>query len=141
MAYFSNTYIPSAGVIVCWERYGPEVARRLNAVMPDVKRWSDIAWVEWKLQCNNSPDEIRNIKYFLAVDVRNFFTVNFAEKVYNIHWNLELEPSQGPNGAYYPLFTDNWIKDLKPDDKDDEWGRAVLASPNVRGAAWFLISV
>ncbi|KAF2097082.1 hypothetical protein NA57DRAFT_57687 [Rhizodiscina lignyota] len=132
MSTYWNSYDTNQGLIISWFVYSPQYymqnppAGVSHPELPEIQRWSDIAWVEWKGQCDNQINTIQKIKYFLVHDIQNEYWRELAKPKY---FNPASESWAFPTWGQSTYVS-----------TDDAFGKRMLASPIGRGPAWFLIS-
>jgi len=120
-AYFKQVINPSDGIIVAYDNYSPRAAAagsaRTDAIIPDLKYWSDVAFLQWKSRASKGEE----LKYVLRYQVMNHSAsymveaINFANGDETVDW---------PGTTY---------------DGASEEGRALLGTPNGSSVAWLLI--
>lgn len=89
--------------------------------LPDLKRWSDVAYMVWAAECLKKSEPVSNLRYIFSSPVEN------AESQGNIARAMKttMKSPLWPGRKEYSM------------DRDE--GKAILASPNGRGAALLLI--
>ncbi|KAF2094142.1 hypothetical protein NA57DRAFT_80559 [Rhizodiscina lignyota] len=125
MASYVNNYNPQGGMIIQRHAVSPGGTSQsqldLMGVRPPVQVWSDITFPEWNNQAHESTLQVMNIKYFLIHAVSNDDTNDILKSI------VENPPKWGePDNKYYPMQGNKALR--------------LLASPNGRGPAWFLIN-
>lgn len=117
---YLDTLNPKDGVILADRNYSPAVMdSKAGAKLPDLQRWSDVVWLLWAMACEEEGVGVGNLKYVFRVNIINDDTNFIVSKA------LE-STSVGPwPGKEFEMDTDQ--------------GKAILATPNGRGVAWFLI--
>lgn len=127
-AIFSAVINVDAGFIVAWSSYGPRYSgARLTppmTVLPNLKAWHDIAFLMWKGEAAAAS----NLKYIFQANIANGESANVIARA------LKLD---------VPFSEDKHCPDMPWDKKkefgmDSDEGKAILASPNGRGAALLL---
>jgi hypothetical protein len=99
-----------------WEyRKTPEDRR----ILPDVRRWSDIVFVEWETQANQRGVHVGGLKYVFRHNIQNAITLDVIEYLATGH--IIAWP-----GLLFKTCTAG--------------GRALVGVPNGRGIAWLLAS-
>jgi hypothetical protein len=133
-SYYLNSYNTDSGMIISWLIYSPQYflsrapAGQPRPDLPEIQRWSDVAWIEWWNQCGGDVSKARNINYFLIHEANNRYWRQLAASEY----------LNSADGAWeFPLWNSpgNNISSMQSD-----LGKQFLASPLGRGVAWFLIS-
>lgn len=103
-----------------------------HTVMPQVRRWSDIAWVEWKYQVSrHRGTRVSDISYILVWGVQNTQT-----KVINQRINWNVQHGGRANQIAFPKWGDRNTVYIPA---SSEAGKALIGSPIGRGPSWFLI--
>jgi hypothetical protein len=87
-------------------------------ILPDVRAWSDVIFLEWETQAQASGQDIKGLKYVVRFEVANKDTVAIV--------------IQGVG----PLNTIKWPGKTIP--MSDERGQAILGTPNGVGVAYLL---
>lgn len=83
-AQYINTFNPTQGLIGAWSNYGPayHLRNEANAVLPNLRQWSDVAFLEWKNQLVLSglarwgDVEIRAPRMVLRINMMNGVTLD-----------------------------------------------------------------
>ena len=120
-----NSYNVYYGMVVVATVTSPQFSARWDenkgSVIPVVKAWSDISWVEYFNQAGGSTHTAAGIKYFLIHTVINFETREVIE---------ELQPNTpkwgDENNQYFSTATKR--------------NRALLGTPLGRGVSYFLFN-
>ncbi|KAH4817075.1 hypothetical protein HBH61_056070 [Parastagonospora nodorum] len=120
-ASFKQVINPKDGIIVAYDNYSPRAAAedsaRNDTIIPDLKHWSDIAFLQWK-SCASKGAELKYmLRYQVMNDSANYMieALNFANGDETVEW---------PGTTY---------------DGASEEGQASLGTPNGSGVAWLLI--
>lgn len=70
-AYFKQVINPKDGIIVAYDNYSPRAAAadssRTDAIISDLKHWSDVAFLQWKSRTSKGEE----LKYVLRYQVMN----------------------------------------------------------------------
>jgi hypothetical protein len=124
-AKYMNQYNAFYGMVVVVSVLSPQYSSKLDenkgSIVPVVKTWSDISWVEYWSQANTGARTPERLKYFLIHTVVNFETREVVD---------ELQPSipkWGDDGNKYFSTT------IEPN-------RAMLGTPLGRGMSYFLLN-
>jgi hypothetical protein len=95
-----------------------------NGRLPDVRRLSDILFVEWQDQAKRFNLDVKELKWVLRYDIRNDMT---RSVIYAVSWRQPKEEQS--------LL---WPGIIVPGCSDD--GKALLGTPNGVGVGWLLAS-
>lgn len=131
-SYYYNSYNADSGVIASWMIYSPEYFMQTwhnagnHPELPEIRRWSDVAWIEWVHQCGGETNKIRNIKAFILHDINSRY---WKDMVKSKHFNRRRQEWAFPT----------WDQS-QPISIASDLGSELLASPLGRGVCWFLIS-
>ena len=87
-------------------------------ILPDVKTWSDVTFVEWQSQAQASGQDIKGLKYVIRYHVVNTDTIQIIDRAAGDESHIEWP------GVTMPM--------------SDEKGQAVLGTPNGAGIAYLL---
>ncbi|KAE9992668.1 hypothetical protein EG327_008269 [Venturia inaequalis] len=141
-AQYINTFNPTQGLIGAWSNYGPAYQLRNypTAVLPSLKQWSDVAFLEWKNQLemarmtSTSDARIPAPRMILRINMMNVETLNLIDQILR-----NLPAAERPLGpAAWGVPTPPW-SDRKVFNMDTDAGKVLLGSPNGRGVAWLLL--
>ncbi|KAJ8116551.1 hypothetical protein OPT61_g2044 [Boeremia exigua] len=118
---------PKEGVIMGLNRLSPSYAAtdRIPHVpkdqLPALNQFSDVAWIGWDSVTSEEGDDIKGLRYFLAVGIVNPFTKSVIRRALDAKdWVLSPWPGH--------TFERQW-----PETK------AIIGTPNVQGFAYMLI--
>jgi hypothetical protein len=121
ISHFMQVINPEDGMIVAYDNLSPIEAYRAEHrdifTAPDLKFWSDVAFLQWKSRASDNSE----LKYVLRYNVMNTVTnfvaeaINFANDCKTLPW---------PGVSY---------------DADSEEGQALLGTPNGSSVAYMLI--
>lgn len=81
-AQYINTFNPTQGLIGAWSNYGPayQLKDEPNAIQPNLRQWSDVAFLEWKHQVEKSGGskngKLPAPKMILRINMMNAETLN-----------------------------------------------------------------
>ena len=125
-ARFLNVYNTKAGYIVAYNNFGPAFMIRKNPVkiLPDVRAWSDVTFVEWQTQAQNTNQDITQLRYVIRYQIANKETLDIIKRIVGNVRTL-----------YFPGVT---ISMTKANGKPNAKGRAILGTPNGAGVAYLL---
>jgi hypothetical protein len=120
---YESMYSSSAGYIIAVDSWSPDYELKklrkkkpgLPDVLPDVYRWSDITFIEWKTQAG---ERIKELHYVFQANIMNQESKMVIERA-----------AGGPNNLQWPG---------KVFEMASSEGRAILGSPNGRGVAFLL---
>lgn len=115
------------GIIIAPNNHSPEeeVKRHKYAPgwdgqhWPNLRRWSDVVFLEWKHQADHYHKSPKSLRYVLRNNIVNEKAQEIAER------------AVGPDGPK------EWDDAEEISTESDE-GKALLYSPNARGVAWLL---
>lgn len=136
-AVYTNVFNPRQGVLIASFNYGPqhEIAEFLelrlehpDIVPPPLKQWSDVAFIEYSTQCTAQNQDVRKIQYIFQV-------VCQSEKTREVVQTILYPDSHSSTPVEAPEWADRRVFSMDQDE-----GKAILATPNGNGVAWFLIS-
>ncbi|KAF2852926.1 hypothetical protein T440DRAFT_553262 [Plenodomus tracheiphilus IPT5] len=120
LSRFQQVIVPSQGMIIAYDNVSPtSISKKVpkpDFDLPDLKQWSDIAYLQWKLQ---APDPTK-LKYVIRYQINNAETNTIADMV-NFEQDTELQA--WPGRTY---------------DVKSQVGEALLGSPNGSGVAYLL---
>ena len=94
------------------------VRNKENKMLPDIRAWSDVVFLEWQAQAQDNGHDVQGLKYVFRYEVVNPNTVVIVEQATG-----RLRRSLWP-GLTFPM--------------SDERGRAILGTPNGAGVAYLL---
>ncbi|THV44142.1 hypothetical protein BGAL_0721g00020 [Botrytis galanthina] len=113
------------GVIVAYDSMSPyqvELSKDITSpIIPDLSRWSDIAYLQWAEVCKFHGTEVSNLNYVIRHHVTNQTTLDVIKEVLN-----ERGESLAPSGCVVSMKDSNGH------------GAALLGTPNGKGVAWIL---
>ncbi|KAM0144935.1 hypothetical protein ACHAP3_000054 [Botrytis cinerea] len=113
------------GVIVAYNSMSPYQAELLkdvkSPIIPDLSRWSDIAYLQWAEVCKSHGTEMSNLKYVIRHHVTNQITSQVIKEVLG-----KRGESLTPSGCVVSMGDGNGH------------GTALLGTPNGKGVAWLL---
>ncbi|TLD37918.1 hypothetical protein E2P81_ATG03593 [Venturia nashicola] len=141
-AQYINIFNPTQGLIGAWSNYGPAsmLKDEPNAVLPNLRQWSDVAFLEWKNQLEVAREPLTSDgrlpvpKMILRINMMNTETLNLLDQVLR-----KLPEAERPRGlSAWGVPTPDW-SGKKTFTMDSEAGKVLLGSPNGRGVAWFLL--
>src|ERR1700761_7427769 len=134
-AQFYNTYNVHDGLLCAWSNYGPayQTRKQSNPVLPNLKQWSDVVFLEWQNQAGGTGGTIPAPKNVLRISILNTDTLNLIDQVMRNLPDTERPPGQASWGVRLPPWPG------KTFSINSDAGKVLLASPNGRGTAWFLI--
>lgn len=89
--------------------------------LPDLKRWSDVAYLVWAAECQKKGKDVSSLRYVFSSPVENAETRGIIARA----MDTAHEPPLWPGRKEYTM--------------DSDEGKAILGSPNGRGAALLLI--
>ncbi|ORY08187.1 hypothetical protein BCR34DRAFT_616466 [Clohesyomyces aquaticus] len=118
-----------AGMIVAWWKFSPASQGKKQKPpidpakdpLPDLQHWSDVAYVLWKDECEKKEKDLSSIRYIFSSPARNPETQGLVARAMD-------NTSPPPSWSGRKEFT-----------MDTDEGKAILGSPNGRGAAMMLI--
>ncbi|KAF1920756.1 hypothetical protein BDU57DRAFT_429785, partial [Ampelomyces quisqualis] len=122
---FISHYVinPRSGIIVAVDNLSPTEANRAEGLkaesIPDLKNWSDVAFLQWKSRASETFD----LKYVIRYNVLNFQT-NFVVEAINFAHNYDATTVSWPGHSY---------------DAGSQEGQALLGTPNGSSVAHMLI--
>ncbi|KAF2016664.1 hypothetical protein BU24DRAFT_451148 [Aaosphaeria arxii CBS 175.79] len=119
------------GVMIGWSRWAPSYAgQHMKSppvyTFPKLARWSDMAYIDWVQHANARQKPASNIQYFANLNIINDLTESIIEFVFD-------SPNLQDDCASF-----SWERRVSY-PMDSEEGKALLASPNGNGIAWFLL--
>ncbi len=108
-------------MIVSLSMYSPEYFHkyRPETVLPDIRRWSDVAFIEYRYQCGWDQRAIRKIKYFLIHGVQSQYWKNMVRDKYY---------DKRDKAWKFPLWENSRMISM-----ESTLGKKLLASPVGRG--------
>jgi len=121
-AIFMQVINPKDGAIVAYENMSPPEANRLacrprDLDVPDLKHWSDVAFLQWKLKATEDSE----LRYVLRYNVLNVLTESVVK---SIHTANATETLPWPGTSYSATSLE---------------GQALLGTPNGSSVAYLLI--
>ncbi|KAK5122394.1 hypothetical protein LTR85_003978 [Meristemomyces frigidus] len=135
-ADYTNVYNPRQGAIIANFNYGPLIQIQRNGLAeehpditaPPLKQWSDVVFLEYQSECQAQGQPIDRLQYFFRYQTQDPRTEYVVDAC--------LDPAQDRPDEYdeAPAFGSRRVYTM-----DTEEGKALLASPNGSGVAWFLI--
>lgn len=118
--YF-NTFNPKDGVILANRNFSPaDQQSNPKAQLPDLQKWSDVAWLFWEMSCKGEGVGVGNLNYVFRVQIVNDNTRFIVSRALG-----STSVGAWPGTAF---------------NMDTDQGRAILGTPNGSGVAWFLIN-
>ncbi|KAH6621762.1 hypothetical protein C7974DRAFT_315357 [Boeremia exigua] len=126
-ASYAFTINPKEGVIMALNRLSPNYAatdRNPHVPvdqLPALNQFSDVAWIGWDAVTREEGEDIKGLRYFLAVGIVNPFTKRVIRRAMDTK-GWELSPWPGHT------FERQWFET-----------RAIIGTPNVQGFAYMLI--
>jgi hypothetical protein len=116
---YINYFNTNIGAIIAYNNFGPAwMARRKESkILPDIRAWSDVVFVDWKMQADATGDDIQGLKYVIRYEVANPDTLTTVEQAAGDSF------PQWP-GLTFPM--------------SDERALAILGTPNGAGIAYLL---
>lgn len=128
-ADFTNVYNPSQGVIIANFNYGSAyqieefglTGKHPDIVPPPLKQWSDVVFLEYQAECQAQGKDMKNLKYIFHIIAQNPDTEYVIEQILG-------EGNEPPDWSERKIYS-----------TDSDEGKAILATPNGNGAAWFLV--
>ena len=129
-AVFSTILNIDDGVLIGWHKFGPKhMGLRQNppvTILPELKNWSDIAFLKWLALCRRRNRPVQPLKYIISAEVTNSETGPILQQILGVN-NVKANCGRW-----------RW-RDRKVYTMDTPEGKALLGSPNGRGAALILI--
>jgi len=123
IAYFTTVFNPTEGVIIAWGSYGARYQgsklKPLITVLPKLRSWSDIAWLQWSEIAGKNA---KNLRYVFHSPVTN----TEARWLINRAFQLSGQELKTWPGVDFDIATDE--------------GKALLSSPNGAGVAYLLFA-
>lgn len=128
-AVFSSLINVDDGVLVGWQKFGPAYMARMYQIptVPRLKNWGEVVFLDWMEVARRRQKDISNIKYIVSADIANAETGQILQRI------LGVNDVKANCRRFY-----RWNR-RREFNMDTEEGRALLSSPNGRGAAIFLI--
>jgi hypothetical protein len=121
ISHFMQVVNPDNGIIVAYDNLSPTEAYRAqdrhDFTVPDLKFWSDVAFLQWKLHASEKSE----LKYVLRYNVLNSVT-NFIIEAVGYANDCEMLPWPGVSYG-----------------TNSEEGQALLGTPNGSSVAYMLI--
>ncbi|PTD03760.1 hypothetical protein HYE67_004403 [Fusarium culmorum] len=135
-AFFHNSFIAEAGVIIADNNYAVDPALLANAMNPNdlathIRKWSDAVWMQWWKVCHEKGEDVKNVKYIIRSKINNGETLNF---IFQAIVNKHARDAKGKTIGTW----DNRITMTIKEDPDELYG--ILGSPNGAGAAYLLLN-
>ena len=117
---YMNIFNTRIGYTVAYNNFGAAwmVRNSENKILPDIRAWSDVVFLEWKTQAQANGHDVQGLKYVIRYEIVNPSTVLIAERAAGL-WRR----------AGWPGLTFFM---------DDDRARAVLGTPNGAGVAYLL---
>jgi hypothetical protein len=100
------------------------VRKRRVKILPDIKAWSDVTFVEWQTQAQNANQDVKQLKYVFRYQIANKEATKIIKAIAGSLLTL-----QWP-GVTFPMTNE--------DGSPNENGRAILGTPNGLGVAYLL---
>ncbi|KAH7117562.1 hypothetical protein B0J11DRAFT_591861 [Dendryphion nanum] len=127
-AYYSTIYNVDDGLLVGWKKYGPDYMGQKQdppvTILPKLKRWSDVVFADWMRLAKVRSKDPANLKYIMSAGIVNGETIAMLQRIYNVHdFDKRCQDFQHSRPMAMGM----------PEAK------ALLSSPNGRGAALLLI--
>ena len=128
-ARFINHINRTTGFLVAFENHGPAyMIGNSSKAVPDLKHWSDIAWLQWTDPTATAAAGSGELKYVLRNAIENKDTLNIIDRIiggYREENNKE----------------NKWVPNWPGIDfaADSMRAQALLGTPNGHGVAWLLI--
>lgn len=128
-------YDPKNDFLGAWSNYGPGYEQRYktNAVLPDLKHWSDVNYLAWGHYSRLAGVLIKAPRWILRIGVLSTSVHSIGD--YALQSLTSHHPAQ-ITGIMLQPFPD-W-----PGQKFSmvsDAGKAILGTPNGKSSAWFLI--
>jgi hypothetical protein len=128
-AQFINQINRTNGFLVAFENHGPAyMIGNSGKAVPDLKHWSDIAWLQWTDPTATAAAGSGELKYVLRNAIENKDTLNIIDRIlggYREEKNKE------------NMWVPNWPGiDFAADSMR---AQALLGTPNGHGVVWLLI--
>jgi hypothetical protein len=95
------------------------VLNRPIRTLPDIKRWSDVTFLEWQTQTQANGQDVKQLKYVVRYEIVNHDTSTIIE-----------------DAAGDELIHSPWPG--LTEDMTDQRGRAILGTPNGQGIGYLL---
>ncbi|EEU39850.1 uncharacterized protein NECHADRAFT_39412 [Fusarium vanettenii 77-13-4] len=136
LASFANSFILDPGVIIADKNLGVAEAMKQNLINPNsltthIKKWSDMAWIQWFNTCKFQEGDVTTLKYIIRSWITNHTTLSL---IFEAILNKNDKDGKGTRiGRWNERIT------LTVDDNPDEF-HAILGSPNGAGSAYLLIN-
>jgi hypothetical protein len=89
--------------------------------IPDLKRWSDVGYLKWADQASKRNVAVDSLRYIFSAPIENSETLGIIARAIN----SEQDPPTWPGRKEYRM--------------DTAEGKALMGSPNGRGAALLLV--
>jgi hypothetical protein len=128
-AAFTNRVIRTSGFLVAFANHGPDYfVGNSGKAVPELKHWSDIAYLQWTDPAVVAAPGSGELKYVLRYAIENDATISIFNKI------LEQYRQAGKK-----------VKDWEPKwtgvdfAADSKQAQALLGTPNGYGVAWLLI--
>lgn len=114
----------SSASVADWSLSPSASSTSCDRPLPDLQSWSDVAFLQWQQLCEEAGIAVSELNYVIQSDCVNSDTKAIVRQALG----------KSPN------FVD-WseIKDGVTWKRDSDQFKAILATPNGRGAAWFLV--
>ncbi|KAF2659417.1 hypothetical protein K491DRAFT_775600 [Lophiostoma macrostomum CBS 122681] len=145
-AHFYTVMQLNKGVLIGWQKFGPAHSAfhkepPHEGPLPKLKNWHDIAYLQYAEQAAKENIPTRSIRYIVSTAIINNESQYIAGRALKIpnhdkdkRPDSEWQIMRGAECGSYP-----WANRVEFEITSDE-GKALMASPNGRGAALMLIT-
>lgn len=120
------------GVVIAWFKFGPAFTGLEQdppvTTIPRLKNWADIAFLDWQRIAKERDQPVNRLRYIFSSNVENSHTKDAIRRI------LGERLGKDTCGDYL------WTTGRREFFPKDEGYKALLASPNGRGAALMLIT-
>ena len=115
-----NVFNTKVGFILAYNNFSPAwmVRTKENAILPDIRAWSDVVFLEWQKQAQANGHDVQGLKYVFRFEVVNLETVMTTKRAAGISFKAD-----------WPGITFSM---------SDERGQAMLGTPNGAGIGYLL---
>ena len=126
--FYRNFYNPTQAVIIAVDNVSPGAASN-GAPRPELGRFSDLLWLEWKHQCGLAGTNVGSLQYMVRSNIITGDTIQVIEDVLE-RLDKPLEPPPWDQAVEVPVGT----RGLATRE-----GTALLGTPHGFGVAYMLL--
>ncbi|KAI9704496.1 MAG: hypothetical protein M1820_005570 [Bogoriella megaspora] len=138
-----NSFNPKDGVIICHRNYKPkgkayDGASKGMRKLTEYKlvQWSDLIFIQWEHWAEQAKRNARDLRYVFRSRISNDHTLKVIRRAIKVNPSTPVSANQPPGD--FSAWLNKWPGSTFGTDSDE--GKALLATPNVKGIARGMIA-